>query len=470
MAEARLTILSEPERKRIIDEAYRLVAEVGVRVEDDSMCGRLGRAGADVDEASGCVRMPREMTAEYLGQVPTVCPLETIDGRPIRLGAGDRRRVSLVLDPVIVDYEEGPRAPRLADVARHARIGDVLPLVNTTYKMDQGVSDVPIERVNAVTLLEFLSNTTQAVTGNPADMQSMRLWIEMLEALLGGDDFRTRPIASFGCHVTSPFRLGPHECELMAFLAQRWIPTSAGACPMAGATSPFTLAGTLLQCLAETLFQVATAQVLQPGLPMIAGTSAFAFNMQAGDVTAGGIETTLMDAAYVELVRELGLPASGCIGFADPPAVDVQTGAEAALASAAMVLARADSLNGLGTIGNAAGVSAEKIVIDHDLIEMAERMRQGVCVDDVKLAYDTIVQVGPGGDFMAHEHTIAHLRSGEHYYGGSFGRGGPDHFSGSMLERAHERVTEIVASHVPAVSDRTREELARVARRHGAAV
>ncbi len=470
MAEARLTILSEPERKRIIDEAYRLVAEVGVRVEDDSMCGRLDRAGADVDAASGCVRMPREMVAEYLGQVPGVCRLETIDGRPIRLGGGDRRRVSLVLDPVIVDYDEGPRAPRLADVAKHARIGDALPLVNTTYKMDQGVSDVPIEHVNAASLFEFLSNTTQAVTGNPADMASMRLWLEMLEVLLGGNDFRTRPIASFGCHVTSPFRLGAHECELMAFLAERWIPTSAGACPMAGATSPFTLAGTLLQCLAETLFQLATGQVLQPGLPMMAGTSAFAFNMQTGDVTAGGIETTLMDTAYVELIRELGLPASGCIGFADPPAVDVQAGAEAALASTAMVLTQADSLNGLGTIGNAAGVSAEKIIIDHDLIEMAGRMRQGICVDDVTLAYDAIAQAGPGGDFMAHEHTIAHLRSGEHYYGGSFGRGGPDHFTGSMLERAHERVAEIVASHVPPVSDQTREELARVARKHGAAV
>jgi len=470
MAEVCWTILSEPERRQIIDRAYRLVAEVGVRVESDALCRQLRRARADVDDASGCVRMPREMAAEYIEQVPGVCPLETIDGRAIRCGGGDHRRVSLVLDPFIVDYEEGRRSPRLADVAKHARIGDALPLVNTTYKMDQGVCDVPIEQANARTLFEFLSNTTQHVTGNPADMASMRLWTEMLEVILNGDDFRARPIASFGCHVTSPFRLGPHECELMAFLAERRIPMSAGACPMAGATSPFTLAGTLLQCLAETIFQLAVGQILQPGLAMIAGTSAFAFNMRAGDVTAGGVETTLMDAAYVELIRELGLPASGCVGFADPPAIDVQAGAEAVVASLAMLLAGADSLNGLGTIGNAAGVSAEKIVIDHDLLEMAERMRRGITVDDATLAHDVIADVGAGGDFMSHEHTLSRLRSGEHYYGGSFGRGGPDHFSMPMLERAHERVTEILATHAPAVSDQTREELARVARRHGAEI
>lgn len=468
MAEVSFAVLNEQERARIVSQAYRLVADVGVKVESDSLGEKLGRAGASVDRASGRVRISREMAEEYVGQAPKAFRMETIDGRSFRIGDGDRRVVSLVLDPVIVDYDDGARSPRLDDVARHARIGDALPLVNAIYKMDQGVSDVPIEQANARTLFEFLSNTTQAVTGNPADGDSMRLWVEMLEAVLGNDDFRSHPIAGFGSHVTSPLQLGPHECELMAFMAERWLPMSVGACPMAGASSPFSLAGTLLQCLAETIFHAAVAQILQPGLPILAGSSVFAFNMQAGDVTAGGVETTLMDAAYIELARELALPVSGCVGFADSPTIDVQLGAEASTATLAMLLARCDSLNGLGTIANAAGVSPEKIVIDHDLLEMAERLREGIRVDDVTLAYDAIVDVAQGGDFMSHDHTISLLHSGEHYYGGSFGRGGPDRFSKPMLDRAHERVADILTRHEPPVSDQTRQELARVARRHGA--
>jgi trimethylamine---corrinoid protein Co-methyltransferase len=470
MREVSFSILGEDERQRIVEEAYRLVAEVGVQVESESLCGRLGRAGANVDPASGRVRIPREMAAEHIGQIPSTYRFETIDGRTIDCVGDVRRCVSLILDPVIVDFDEGPRPPRLSDVAKHARIGDALPLVNTTYKMDQGVSDVPIDRVNAATLFEFLTNTTQHVTGNPADMDSMHLWLEMVEAILDGDDLRSRPILSIGSHVTSPLRLGPHECELLEFAAAHWIPTTGGACPMAGATSPFTLAGTLLQCLAETIFHLAAAQVLQPGLPMMAGSSVFAFNMQAGDVTAGGVESTLMDAAYIDLAHELGIPVTGCIGFADPPAFDVQLGAESMLATLAMILSRTDSLNGLGTIGNAAGVSAEKIVIDHDMIELADRIRHGITVDKDTLAFDAIAEVGPGGDFMSHEHTLSRLRGGEHYYGGSFGRGGPDHFSKPMLESAHERVEEILATHAPAVSDETREALARVVRKHGVQV
>jgi len=470
MADVHLTILNEAERKTITNQAYRLVSEVGTTVAGDGVRAKLRRAGASVDGGSDRVRIPRAMALEYLARIPRVCRLETIDGRSIRCGGGEQRRVSLVLDPVIVDYDDGPRSPRLADVAKHTRIGDALPLVNCIYRMDQGVADVPIESVNATTLFYFLTNTTKCVTGNPADMASLRLWIDMLEVILGGDDFRKRPIAFFGRHVTSPFRLSPHECEVLECLAERWIPATVGSCPMAGATSPFTLAGTLLQCVAETIFHAVTAQVLQPELPVVAGSSVFAFNMQAGDVTAGGIESTLMDAAYVELMRDIGMPVAGCIGFADPPALDVQAGAEAALATACMVLMQADSLNGLGTLANAAGVSAEKIVIDHDLLEIAERLRAGVTVNEATLAYDAIAEVARGGDFMTHAHTLSHLRGGEHYYGGSFGRGGQAHFSKPMLERAHERVEEILATHTPAVSDGTRNELARVARKHGATI
>lgn len=470
MAELSWTIVQEGDRRRIVDAAYDVVERVGVLVEDEGLCARLASAGASVERPSGRVCMSREMVADQLRQAPRQFRLETIGGDAFKVGAGERRVVSLVLDPMIVDYDEGPRSPRLADVARHARIGDALPLVNTTYKMDQGVRDVPIDAVNATTLFEFLTNTTNTVTGNPADMASARLWVEMVEALLDGATIKDRPVLGFGCHVTSPLRLGRFEAEFMQFAAERWIPVSAGSCPMAGASSPFTLAGTLVQCVAETLWHVAAFQVLQPGLPVLTGASVFVFNMRAGDVSAGAAETTLMDAAYVELMHEVGLPVSACIGFADPPELDVQLGAEAALAHLAMVLSGADSLNGLGTIGNACGVSAEKIVIDHDLIEMADRMRRGVSLDDDALAVDAIAEVARQGDFMAHDHTVSRLRSGEHYYGGSFGRGGPDHFSGSMRRRAHERVMQIVETHRPDVPDARKQALAEVARRYGARV
>lgn len=60
---------------------------------------------------------------------------------------------------------------------------------------------------------------------------------------------------------------------------------------------------------------------------------------------------------------------------------------------------------------------------------------------------------------MSSEHTLAHLRTGEHYYGGLFVREG--HSGQTMLARAHERVEEISRTHEPNVPPERREALRR---------
>jgi trimethylamine--corrinoid protein Co-methyltransferase len=55
--------------------------------------------------------------------------------------------------------------------------------------------------------------------------------------------------------------------------------------------------------------------------------------------------------------------------------------------------------------------SYEKFAIDLEVIRMFERIRAGLDVDDEALAFDTIAEVGPGGLFLAHEHTLARFRT-----------------------------------------------------------
>jgi len=84
------------------------------------------------------------------------------------------------------------------------------------------------------------------------------------------------------------------------------------------------------------------------------------------------------------------------------------------------------------------------VVIDHDIWEMAQRLVTEIEVNDDTLAYETIASVGPGGSYLAEPHTRRFVRSGEHYYGGSFShscRAGEEH---TMLARAHQRVEDIL--------------------------
>jgi trimethylamine:corrinoid methyltransferase-like protein len=79
------------------------------------------------------------------------------------------------------------------------------------------------------------------------------------------------------------------------------------------------------------------------------------------------------------------------------------------------------------------------------VFELVERCTQEIEVNDETLAFDTIVQVGIGGSHLDTRHTLRWLRSGEHYYGGSYSRSGRPGEEHTMLARAHERVQQILA-------------------------
>jgi trimethylamine:corrinoid methyltransferase-like protein len=98
-----------------------------------------------------------------------------------------------------------------------------------------------------------------------------------------------------------------------------------------------------------------------------------------------------------------------------------------------------------GSLRLAAHQSYESVVIDHDIWEFVDRCTTEIVVDDESLAYETAVQVGVGGSYFDTSHTLRWLRSGEHYYGGSFDRSGRSGEEYTMLARAHERVEEILA-------------------------
>ena len=50
------------------------------------------------------------------------------------------------------------------------------------------------------------------------------------------------------------------------------------------------------------------------------------------------------------------------------------------------------------------------LLMQHEIVAYVERMMRGFTVDPDTLAVDVVGEVGPGGNFLAHEHTVAHFR------------------------------------------------------------
>ena len=64
----------------------------------------------------------------------------------------------------------------------------------------------------------------------------------------------------------------------------------------------------------------------------------------------------------------------------------------------------------LGSLSGNLSICPEEAVIDHEMFQYLQRFVRGIQVNDVTLALDEIRQVGPGGNFMATEHTAHNLR------------------------------------------------------------
>jgi trimethylamine--corrinoid protein Co-methyltransferase len=70
-----------------------------------------------------------------------------------------------------------------------------------------------------------------------------------------------------------------------------------------------------------------------------------------------------------------------------------------------------------GMIESMIAVAYEQYVIDDEIIGMACKVLKGIDVDAEHLALGVIEEVGPGGNFMTHAHTLKHMRT--EYFSGN---------------------------------------------------
>jgi trimethylamine--corrinoid protein Co-methyltransferase len=360
----------------------------------------------------------------------------------------------------MLDYHEGRRPPRLADCATNARLVDALDLITMPYKMDLDYVDATGRTALLESNLAFMSVMSKHTICAPHDAEGARAWIEMSEIMAGGS-LRDNPIVSALVSPTSPLTFDPQFLEIVACLLPHGIPLILLPCPQAGATGPFTLAGTVVDFNAENLAAITLIQMLQPGAPLHYHNVAMGFDMRSGRSSLGGPEKALCAIAGVDMGRFYGL-SSGCPGTATNSVhYDIQNGAETMSQLLLAVASRANLITGIGSIGNGMGTSAEQILFDCDLIALATYLQTGIRVDDEHLAFDAFARVGPGGDFLQDPNTLRFLRSGEHFYAGSFETSGSPESARTMVGNLHARVEQILARHQPIIPESRVEDLRR---------
>lgn len=464
MAAMSLSVLSDAEVEALHERTLDVYERTGIRIPHDETLARFAKAGANVNTATGLVRLPRPLVRELLSKAPGVAMETGLNARRMEVGGANRYYLSLILDPFIIEYQGGPRRPVLEDVRRHTILGESLERVSSMMRMEFPVTDVAGADSYLKTMEVFLSHTTKHTAIYPTSPENCRLWLDAMRTIAeaAGLDWATTPLASVAMAVTSPLQVSGANVEIMKMAMQTGCPIISTVCPMAGTTAPYSVAGTVLLSNVEALAPVLIAQLYKPGHPVMYGFGPSVADMKTSHDLYYKCEKMLFKAAATRLGKFYGLPISGEAGGSLTWRADPQNGAESMAYLLASIAGGQNIIGGLGSLHNANGMSAEQIVMQCGMADMAEYLARGIRTDEVRLGFDAIDRTGPGGNFMTDDLTLDLLRSDEFFASPVLDLTGgyrPD--APGIYAKAHDTVEQLVAGYRSSVPDRVVEAIRR---------
>jgi trimethylamine--corrinoid protein Co-methyltransferase len=411
----RVEVLSAEDRDLLHRRALDVLARVGVTTTNQDLLARLQEHGQPVDLEAGRIRFDPTFVEERLAMA----------SRDITLHAREEG-LDLVLDGTngylstdgcpgdLLDLETGARRPGTkADLAELTRLADALPQISFLWQcVSANDTPVPVRPIHE-THAQLVSTTKHVQQMTAVDGFNAAGVVEMVRAIAGGADaFRDRPfLSNFQC-VISPLHWDEGPVDAMRVFAEAGVPVGLCSMPLAAASAPVTLAGTLAMVHAEILSGIAILQTLVPGAIAFYVGYPTTIDLQSGAMNpVWSYEESLMAMAANEMGRHLGMATGSTCMSAGSKRTDWQAGAQTMLISISDALSPADLLSGAGGLHGNNVFSHATLLLDCEVFDMAARWAAGLRVTEEDIALDVIEAVGPGGHFLDQEHTLTKMRT-----------------------------------------------------------
>jgi trimethylamine--corrinoid protein Co-methyltransferase len=448
---ARTEWLATAERELIIEEALRILEVTGVRLGACGTLDELQAAGLSVDRVAGVMHLPRVLVEETLARIPRRVLLAGATPDDDCVLDGATHFVPSGSPTTTLDFETGQyRSSTLEDVRRAAIVADAMPVVDILWSLvsatDTSEREAPL--ADLLYIPAWSNKHLQSEVTDPAQVQRVLAMIEILCGSL--EAFRERPRFSFVCCTTSPLSVDGALLDATIGVAKQGAPILIYPMPIAGATAPVTVAGTVTMNVAEFLGLASVIELVAPGTPVIMGAGASVLDMKATTFSFGALEAALMCIACVEVGHHLGFPvlAPGLASDAKHPGI--QAGFEKALKGLAVASAGADLITGgIGLLAGAGIMSLPQIVIDAEIATMIRRLLAGAEISRDTVMADTMERLGFGGGFLKEKDTAQRLRAGEQFQPGIASRLSLEAWQAigdDETSTAVERVREIIAA------------------------
>lgn len=393
-------VLTESQVNLVHRSALRILAEMGMEIQNSSLLRAFTEAGLPVDEQAQRVRFPAPIVERYIADA------EKYDWEAHRPEVHSSAGVYLsqLHDPQTLAYVPWTEerlafyfklARRMPEVGTASMLGCRLPgpaqlepLYERFYCWKYGAR-------------EGSSVYHDEICPYLLDLYQLRA--EMLRKPLA-DIFKAT------VYLVPALRLGRHEAYQLAYFRERGLQVGVGDMYAMGMTAPATLAGAVTLNVAEQLAFHIFNRVLFGDKHLHLGSSVAPTDMRTMMHTFGRPEMPIVNIITAQMARFYGASTSGHAALTDAKFPSVEVGVQKALSGTATLLAGGSLWVDAGLLANDEIVSPIQLILDNEMIGSLKRFTTEFEIDEETISLETIFEAGPGGSYMDKMHTASHYR------------------------------------------------------------
>ena len=456
----KLEVLSEDLTARILTEAKRLMAEVGMEIRGPELKKRLLDHGLPTDSSGKRVLFPPEVVDKAIASAPSSFTLYDRDGKPYtEIGGNNVHYVPGSSGLKVLDHRSGEtRLADSTDFIEYARLCDGLEHIAylaTAFSTNQ---DIESQVSDAWRLYMILTTSKKPVVSGAFSEHGVPRMAAMMQMFRESRaDLVARPMSIFTITATGNFRYGEDSCQNLLDCVDAGIPVEIVPVTLMGLIAPVTLVGALVFHCVDVLTGITMAQILRPGAPVLFGGAPATFHMKAASSPMAAIEAQHLNVAYVAIAKHLGLPTQAYMALSDGKFLDAQAGGETFSSALLAAIAGVNSVSGPGMLDFVLTFSLPKLVFDNEVCGQSLHFVRSIEVLDDLPAGDLVADLMRDDHLITSPHTLKHWPNELYLTNSVIDRENRETWqkagSKDLVQRATEEVERRLAAYQPIETD-----------------
>ncbi len=412
----RMQTLTKDMFKKIHNSSMEILASTGVAFNDDAALKLFKKNGFRVEGKT--VFFNENEIERALKTAPSTFMVHARNPKHnVTIGEDNFLFLPAYGAPFIANEDGTQRVGTMEDYNNFCKLVQTSSEIGMNGYLMIDPADVPAQTQGLDMVLSNILYCDKAFMGAQTDRKIAEKMVDMLAiAFCGGDKKRLKE----KCYTVSlinaltPLQFSDEMTGALMALAENGQAVIIANMVIGGTSGPVTLPGIMALINAEVLAGITLTQLVNPGTPVIYGSTSTATNFKTGAAAVGVPEQAVLVSATARMARYYHLPCRSGGGLCDAHVADAQAGYESGMVLQTAVRSGVNFiLHACGQMAGHISISYEKFFMDEEYCGMLRRLAKPMEISDDELALEVkaIEEAGIGGQFLTQPRTFKLCRS-----------------------------------------------------------